>query len=118
MLTARLALPLILACTCLSACTTAWTGSAGALGLLAVGWLLFSARNSAADAGTDAAADASSADMGTDAGPEIVTSVCLCMAQPGAAPPPRVAIPGFDPAAIQARVRAALPADVQARLKD
>ncbi|MGK0358637.1 MAG: hypothetical protein ACI9U2_000929 [Bradymonadia bacterium] len=114
MLTVRSALPLILACTCLSACTAAWTGSAGAVGLLAVGWLLFATRSNAADAGfdaeADAAADASPVDMGTDAAPEIINSVCLRTAQPGAALTPRVAI--------QARARAALPADVQARLKD
>ena len=117
MLGVRSRLLFVLSCLGLTACTTTLTGSAGALGLLALGWVLFTARQSVADAGTDAPTDAA-ADMGPDAAPEAVTSVCLCMAHPGAAIRARIAVPGFDPIAIQARVRAALPPDVQARLKD
>ena len=115
MLGARPRLLFVLSCLGLTACTATVTGSAGALGLLALGWVFFAARQSAADAGADASA---AADMGPDAAPEAVASVCLCMAHPGAAPNTRIAVPGFDPIAIQARVRAALPPDVQARLKD
>lgn len=112
----------ILACACLSACTAALTGSAGALSVLAVlAWVVFAGRSSAADGGSDPAPstiDGGVPDMASDAALEVVARVCLCMAHPGAAPSARIAVPGFDPLAIQARVRAALPADVQARLKD
>lgn len=115
----RPSLLIVLSCTCLSACTAVWTGSAGAVGLVVVGWLLFAARSNAADGGPDADQGVDmGADAGADAAPEIQTTVCLCMAHPGAAPAARAVVPGFDPLAIQARVRAALPADVQARLKD
>lgn len=120
----RLVLPCVLFCVLLTACSASgMTSAVGALGLLLAGWLLLMPRGASGEAGVlpDMGADAG-AEAGVDAevntGPCLSLQACLCAAQPGAAPAEPVSVPGFDPVSVRARVLAALPPDVHARLED
>lgn len=122
---------LVLLSVLLTACSASgMTGAMGAVGLLIAGWLILMPRGASGEAGIppDMAADAG-VDARADAVPDgeigpclsqlpPTAEACLCIAQPGAALPETVSVPGFDPLAVRARVLAALPPDMRARLED